>query len=256
MQATTRILRNVQPTTSSSAPKSTPKRYSKRQERRIKKRRVEECAAALSWLEEDGLTPVKITVVNSQTQQLESITLKEDIEKALGIQGEDMTQKDQDIVSMMLYVKDRYHISASAYHEMASLCRQMPRHYRLKQRISELNAQWNINPTGLWRELLKINHLLSVRPHEVTELTATQFEERSKEFVRTFTDIYPAKHVTPYMHCMMMHVSEFMQIHGALLPFTQHGLEKYNDCMTKDYFRSSSHRGQECLTDYAKTKPH
>ena len=38
-----------------------------------------------------------------------------------------------------------------------------------------------------------------------------------------------------------------MQIHGALLPFTQHGLEEYNDCMTKDYFRSSSHRGQECL---------
>ena len=100
---------------------------------------------------------------------------------------------------------------------------------------------------GLWRELLKINRLLSVRPHEVTEQMATQFEERSKEFVRTFTDIYPAKHVTPYMHCMM-HVSEFMQIHGALLPFTQHGLEKYNDCMTKDYFRSSSHRGQECLT--------
>ena len=147
LQATTRILRNVQPTTSSSAPKSTPKRYSKRQERRIKKRRVEECAAALSWLEEDGLTPVKITVVNSQTQQLESITLKEDIEKALGIQGEDMTQKDQDIVSMMLYVKDRYHISGSAYHEMASLCHQMPRHYCLKQRISELNAQWNIHPT-------------------------------------------------------------------------------------------------------------
>ena len=49
------------------------------------------------------------------------------------------------------------------------------------------------------------------------------------------------------MNCMMMHVSQFIQIHGPLLPFTQHGLEKY-DCMTKDYFRSSSHRGQECLT--------
>lgn len=49
------------------------------------------------------------------------------------------------------------------------------------------------------------------------------------------------------MHCMMIHVSQFMEIHGALLPFPQHGLENYNDCMTKDYFRSSSHRGQECL---------
>ena len=35
---------------------------------------------------------------------------------------------------------------------------------------------------------------------------------------------------------------------GALLPFTKQGLEKYNDSMTKDYFRSTSHKGQECLT--------
>ena len=47
------------------------------------------------------------------------------------------------------------------------------------------------------------------------------------------------------MHCMMQHVSQFMTVSGALLPFTQ-GLEKYNDTLTKDYFRSS-HRGQECL---------
>ena len=53
--------------------------------------------------------------------------------------------------------------------------------------------------------------------------------------------------VTPYMHCMMMHVSQFMSIHGAILPFTQHGMEKY-DVMTKDYFTVSSHRGLDCLT--------
>lgn len=38
-----------------------------------------------------------------------------------------------------------------------------------------------------------------------------------------------------------------MEVHGALLQFTQQGLEKYNDVMTKDYFRSSSHKGEECL---------
>ena len=48
---------------------------------------------------------------------------------------------------MMLYVKDKYNISGSAYHELASLCREMPRHYRLKQRITELNSKWNIIPT-------------------------------------------------------------------------------------------------------------
>lgn len=48
---------------------------------------------------------------------------------------------------MMLYVKDEYNISGSAYHELASLCREMPRHYRLKERIAELNSKWNIVPT-------------------------------------------------------------------------------------------------------------
>ena len=63
-----------------------------------------------------------------------------------------------------------------------------------------------------------------------------------------FIEIYPAKHVMPYMHCMMQHVSQFMTLSGAILPFTQQGLEKYNDLVTKDYFRSSSHRVQECWT--------
>lgn len=40
-------------------------------------------------------------------------------------------EQERDIVSMMLYVKDRY---GSAYHEMAKLCRDMPRHYKVKQK--------------------------------------------------------------------------------------------------------------------------
>ena len=48
---------------------------------------------------------------------------------------------------MMVYVKDRYNISGDAYHEMAQLCRAMPRHYKLKDKIAELNKHWNIHPT-------------------------------------------------------------------------------------------------------------
>ena len=103
---------------------------------------------------------------------------------------------------------------------------------------------------GLARELLKINRLLSVWSHEVTEQTATQ--RRGQRSLRLPLPI----HVTLYMHCMMMCVNEIMQIHGALPPFTQHGLEKYNDRMTKDYFRSSSHHGQECLTQIMQKQNH
>ena len=81
---------------------------------------------------------------------------------------------------------------------------------------------------SLWKELLDINQLLSTRPEDVTPYTSWEFETRSKAFVEQFVEIYPAKFVTPYMHCMMMYVSEFMTLHGAIIPFTQQGLEKYN----------------------------
>ena len=35
-----------------------------------------------------------------------------------------------------------------------------------------------------------------------------------------------------------------MQIHGSILPFTQQGLEKLNDVVTKNFFRSSCHRDE------------
>ena len=100
---------------------------------------------------------------------------------------------------------------------------------------------------ALWKDLLSINCLFSVRPENLTAEHATNFETRSRDIVKAFSALYLSKHVTPYMHCMMMHVSQFMTMHGAILQFTQQGLEKFNDLMTKDYFRSSSHKPGECF---------
>ena len=38
-----------------------------------------------------------------------------------------------------------------------------------------------------------------------------------------------------------------MEIHGSLLPFSQQGLEKLNDVMTKHYFRATSHQNEKAL---------
>ena len=38
-----------------------------------------------------------------------------------------------------------------------------------------------------------------------------------------------------------------MRVHGSILPFTQQGLEKLNDVMTKHYFRSTSHQNEKAL---------
>ena len=100
---------------------------------------------------------------------------------------------------------------------------------------------------ALWREFIQVNESLSVRPENTQSNHAETFEEKARTFVRSFNDQYTTKHVTPYMHCMMNHVAEFMKLHGSILPFTQQGLEKYNDTMTKDYFRATSHKGEQCL---------
>ena len=133
MQASSRILRE-----GSSCLKRTAKHYSKRHQRRIKRQRVSECSAALSWLEDEGLTPVKVVVMDKETNQLDSIILRSEIEKAFDVGDEQVSGQDMDMISMMLYVKDKYN---AAYHEIASLCCEMPRHYRLKQKIAEMNAR-------------------------------------------------------------------------------------------------------------------
>lgn len=103
LQASTRVLREIQSTPK--CRKRTAKRYSKRHTRRLKKQRVEECAAALSWLENDGLTPVSVTVFNTETEKLENITVRKDLETALQLNGEELGEQEADLVSMMLYVR-------------------------------------------------------------------------------------------------------------------------------------------------------
>lgn len=100
---------------------------------------------------------------------------------------------------------------------------------------------------GLWNDLLQLNKTFSKRPDQVTQDDISQFATDSKGWVRNFLDIYHESNVTPYIHAMANHVHEFMTMHGSILPFTQQGLEKYNDVMTKEFFRATCHRNEDAL---------
>ena len=115
-----------------------------RQKRRIKRARENVCRASLGWLEEEGYTPVTVKLLNKSTGSLEEIRL-ENVENLLG-EGinSDVNTTDLDMLNMIIYVKDSYNVSNVAYREMAQICKQLPRHYKVKERISELNKQWNI----------------------------------------------------------------------------------------------------------------
>ena len=71
----------------------------------------------------------------------------DDMAEVFGDRFQEEEENDFDKVNMMLFIKDTYNVSDNAYHEFAKIAEEMPRHYRLKQRISELNSLWNIYPT-------------------------------------------------------------------------------------------------------------
>ena len=82
-------------------------------------------------------------VLNKSTKEVEQIEL-EILEDLLGA-GSEVHMNDLDMLDMMLFVKDSHSVSDTAYHEMAQLCKELPRQYKIKERIKELNKHWNIN---------------------------------------------------------------------------------------------------------------
>ena len=93
----------------------------------------------------------------------------------------------------------------------------------------------------LWDELLQLNMLFS---SAADDLSPAVIECQAREWGQNFLCVYQSKEVTPYIHALMNHVGQFMQSHGSILPFTQQGLEKLNDVVTKNFFRSSCHRDE------------
>jgi len=73
---------------------------------------------------------------------------------------------------MMLYVKDWYNVSGEAYCEFARICKELPPHHKIKDRIHELNKLWSIKPTpygttGLQQSLedrlrIRVAHLIEI----------------------------------------------------------------------------------------------
>ena len=84
------------------------------------------------------------------------------------------TDDNSNILNLLLYAKERFRISDSAYHELSMLFPVLPRTCQVKQRVKELNEQWEIYPTpegslGVQQSLKKqliarVEHLLHISP--------------------------------------------------------------------------------------------
>jgi len=60
--------------------------------------------------------------------------------------------------------------------------------------------------------------------------------------LKIFLSIYQTKNVTPYIHLLACHIPEFLKRYGTIAPFSQQDVEKLNDLITKDNFRSTNHK--------------
>ena len=74
-----------------------------------------------------------------------------------------------------------------------------------------------------------------------------QLQGDIKHWFKLFLKVYQTKDVTPYMHALHCHVPEFLSLYQNIAYYTQQGLEKYNDRASKDFFRSTNHKGVDAL---------
>ena len=100
----------------------------------------------------------------------------------------------------------------------------------------------------LRNDFLHLNSVFSKHPEDMTTADVNEFEDKARSWGRDFTNCQGVSNVTPYIHALMNHVPEFFKTYGSIVPFTQQGLEKYNDITTKIHFRSANHQGIQSLT--------
>ena len=102
--------------------------------------------------------------------------------------GEDnsVAESDIDIINMILYIKDRHIVSGCAYHEFMQVCKSLPRSYKIKERIAELNRKWNIQPTppGMIGVQQSLKERLYVRVVKLIEQSPPNAQFRTNERLR------------------------------------------------------------------------
>lgn len=157
--------------------------YSGSHKRRLKRSRTKSCQESSKWLENDGLVPVSVEVRNSETGERQTISLQASESGIVLGPSDQISDTSLDTLNMLLYVKDSYNISGCAYHELASICKGLPKHYTIKQRIQELNKKWNIRstPNGIVGVQQSLEDRLRVRLRHLINASDESAEFRQKK---------------------------------------------------------------------------
>ena len=125
--------------------------YSQRSKFRLKKQLKTTCQLASDFMGLYDLVPYKVIYYNPVGESFDSITLieKDEFNECfLGPTDSTVEQNQQlDNVDFLLYIKDKFHVSDRAWHEISQISKEVSTKYTLKQRIKALNNQWTIKVT-------------------------------------------------------------------------------------------------------------
>ena len=70
-------------------------------------------------------------------------------------------------------------------------------------------------------------------------------EQKIQKWTQDFLQLFQTRDVTPYMHAFWCHIPQFLHLYGNIS--NQQGVEKCNEQMSKDYFRSTNHQTVDAL---------
>ena len=119
---------------------------------------------AVSFIEEEGVHPSSITLVYNETGKTELLNLESGEYSKI-----DLESNTNDNPETILFVKERFGLSDTAYHELSMVCEHLPRSGKLKKIATNLNSKWTIKPcpggNGIQQSLTlklkeRIEHLL------------------------------------------------------------------------------------------------
>ena len=143
---------------------------------RQKKRRIEDIKEKIVKMDDDDFEVTEITLrskANGETKVVKT--------PAGHLQEKENREDASTVISLVLYAKDRYGISNTAYHELSMLNPSLPRTNQLCKHTKELNQQWKIDAAPGDKK-------------GVQQSLSSRLTERVKILVRTANSDSPFRH--------------------------------------------------------------
>lgn len=148
-------------------------------------------------------------------------------------------------ISQQLGIKFNFHINKETNKLEYSDLQGPEKHVLFdKLKISDLHldSKRSEQIQDIWDNFVSIMSLLSSEDPDPDTL-----HRLVDEWSNLYVTVYQCRDFTPYMHLLRSHVPKLVERHKNIVKFTQQGLEKANDNITKQFFRATNHKGNAAL---------